>query len=177
MEPLTEPGLRASFVNCSKGEAQRIRPPAEPAGIAWPELDFLGWRDPRIPQRAYLVAPWDGRPVGLVLRSPASRAKGLIKSSMCSICLTVHTASGVSVFVAPKAGRPGRDGNTVGSYICTDLQCSLYVRGRLKSEAAAGMDETLGVEARAERLRGKLGQFVANVLGAQSLEALALDLG
>jgi hypothetical protein len=172
MEPLTDAELRASFVNCSKGEAQRIKPPPGLAGPPWPSLDFLGWRDRQMPQRAYIVVPWEGRPVGFVLRSPTNRAKGLIKGSMCSICLTMHSASGVSVFVAPKAGQPGRDGNTVGSYICADLQCSLYVRGLLTSEAAHTMDETLSVEAKIDRLRARLGRFTRDVIGAQSLEAL-----
>lgn len=172
MEPLTEPELRASFVNCSKGEAQRIKPPPGLAGPPWPDLDFLGWRDRQKPQRAYIVVPWEGRPVGLVLRCPTSRAKGLIRSSMCSICLTVHAASDVSVFVAPKAGRPGREGNTVGSYMCTDLQCSLYVRGLLTSDAAHPMNETLTVEEKIDRLRTRLGRFTRDVIGAQPLEAL-----
>ena len=45
MEPLTEPEIRASFANCSKGEAGRIKVP-DLAAVPWGDLDFLGWADP-----------------------------------------------------------------------------------------------------------------------------------
>ncbi|CAM5597961.1 hypothetical protein SANTM175S_03326 [Streptomyces antimycoticus] len=38
--------------------------------------------------------------------------------------------------VAPKAGKARQQGNSVGDYICSDLACSLYVRG--KKDAGAG---------------------------------------
>jgi hypothetical protein len=39
MEPLDERAVRTSFVNCSKGEAGRIKLPASfPPGIAWADL-------------------------------------------------------------------------------------------------------------------------------------------
>src|SRR3954469_24527679 len=102
MEPLTEKQIRDSFVNCSKGEAGRIKLPAAftDGSIAWNDLDFLGWTDPGAPLRALLVAPG---PVGLLLRRPEPRKGLTVRSSMCRICLTEHTASGVALFVAPLA--------------------------------------------------------------------------
>jgi hypothetical protein len=80
---------------------------------------------------------------------------------MCSLCITVRSG-GVSLMVAPRAGRAGQQGNSVGTYICSDLACSLYVRGRI-STGTPGMHETLSVDQRAERLVANLESFVARV--------------
>src|SRR5690348_15496759 len=118
MEPLTEKQIRDSFVNCSKGEASRIKlPPGFGEGdVPWADLDFLGWTDPGAPQRALLIAPGPDGPVGILLRRPEVRKGTTSRSSMCRICLTEHTASGVALFAAPLAGAAGRRGNTVGEY-------------------------------------------------------------
>jgi hypothetical protein len=165
MDSLTETELRGSFVNCTKGEAERINLPGPLDEVFWEHLDFFGWRDPKADLRAYIVVPWTSGPVGIVLRRPQQRGKSLIRSSMCSICLTVQTASGVSHFVAAKAGAAGRAGNSVGNYICADLQCSRYVRGTLRSEAAISMEESLDPAEKILRLRSKLEGFTRSVLG------------
>jgi hypothetical protein len=51
MRPLPEAEIRTSFVNCSKGEASRIRMPAGLSRTPWADLDFLGWTDPGVPLR------------------------------------------------------------------------------------------------------------------------------
>jgi FBP C-terminal treble-clef zinc-finger len=168
MDPLTEADVRDSFVNCSKGDAKKLTLPGPLAEIAWEQLDFLGWRDPRAPERAYLVTPWQGRLVGIALRSSTKSGKSLMKSTMCSICLTVHASSGVSLFTAPRAGACGREGNSVGTYICTDLQCSRYIRGFLASEAIHSLGETIDLDTRIERLQEKIDQFTARVAGEAS---------
>lgn len=71
MRPLTEPEIRAAFVNCTKGEAKRLSVPRDLAERPWDDLDFLGWRDPQAPDRAYLAIELDGRPTAIALRLPA----------------------------------------------------------------------------------------------------------
>ena len=130
MKPLSERDIRSSFVNCSKGEAQRLKLPADLDELPWPDLDFLGWRDPGAPGRAYLVADHDGRLVGVALRAAAAGARGFTARSICSLCLTTRTAGGVVLMTARRSGTAGREGNSVGQYLCSDLACSLYIRGR-----------------------------------------------
>jgi hypothetical protein len=166
MDALTEDEVRDCFVNCTKGEAERINLPGPLDEIFFEQLDFLGWRDPKAELRAYMVVPWTSGPVGIVLRRPQrSRGGSLLRSSMCSICLTVHASSGVTHFAAAKAGAAGRSGNSVGNYICADLQCSRYVRGTLRSEAAMTMEESLDPAEKVLRLRAKLETFTRSVLG------------
>lgn len=163
MNPLTEQAIRTSFVNCSKGEAQRLPVPRDLAERPWAELDFLGWGDPGAPDRTYLVTEYRGAPVGVTLRFPAQR-RGYLHRSMCSLCLTTHPGGGVSLMTARKTGRAGRDGNSVGVYICTDLACSLYVRG-LRAPAPGGrFEESLTLDEQVERTRGNLFAFLDKII-------------
>ena len=160
MEPLTDARIRSSFVNCTKGEAKRLHVPKDLATRPWDDLDYLGWRDPQSPARGYLVAEVDGHLTGVVLRAP-ERTVGGARKSLCSLCLTVHSG-GVTLMVAPRAGKSGQRGNSVGTYICSDLACSLYLRGK-RETGSTGMHETLTAEQRADRLRHNLGAFVVRV--------------
>jgi hypothetical protein len=157
---LTEARIRSSFVNCTQGEAKRLNVPKDLAVRPWDDLDYLGWRDPQSPARGYLVAEVGGELTGVVLRAP-DKTVGHARKSLCSLCLTVHSG-GVVLMVAPRAGKPGQRGNSVGTYICSDLACSLYIRGK-RDTGTTGMHETLTVEQRAARLRDNLGAFLGRV--------------
>ncbi|MFI8261279.1 MULTISPECIES: FBP domain-containing protein [unclassified Streptomyces] len=165
MDPLTEKQIRSSFVNCTKGEAARLKLPLDFGELPWEDLDFLGWVDPGAPLRAHLVRQdADGTPVGITLRVPGTSRTSALKSSVCQICLTGHAASGVSLLVAPLAGARGREGNTVGVYVCSDLACSLYVRGKRQPKLRAGRyEETLTLAEKIERTRANLDSFTAKI--------------
>ncbi|TQI94493.1 FBP domain-containing protein [Amycolatopsis cihanbeyliensis] len=161
MRPVTEREIRASFVNCTKGAAKRLAVPRDLADWPWEDLDFLGWRDPSARDRAYLVAESGAGLSGVVLRvAPQS---GHIRRSMCSLCLTTHTGDGVSLMTARKAGRNGKQGNSVGVYLCSDLACSLYLRG--KKDTGLRIYESLTVAEQVERTRVNLAAFLHRVFG------------
>jgi len=170
MDALSAEQIRASFVNCSKGEAGRLALPRDLAEQPWEELDFLGWRDPGAPDRRYLVAPYRGagdageRLVGVTLRAPTNVRRTITRTNICAICATAHGGDGVALLVARRAGDRGRDGNTVGTYLCTDLACSLYLRGRKQVKFGRQINEDLPVEARIERARDQLAAFLDQVL-------------
>ena len=165
MEPLSEKAIRSSFVNCSKGETARIRLPRDFAGTPWADLDFLGWTDPGAPLRALLVVPGDGGPVGVQLRRPEARRADAIRSSMCRVCLTGHASSGVTLFVAPLAGAAGRKGNSVGEYLCSDLACSLYLRGKRQPKMRLiRHEETLTLDERIDRAMTNLAAFTKRIV-------------
>ncbi|MER7675318.1 FBP domain-containing protein [Streptomyces sp. NPDC096934] len=161
MEPLTEQEIRTAFVNCSKGEAKRLSVPRDLADRPWDDLDYLGWRDPQAPDRAYLVSPSDGGLRALAMRCPSPGAQQM-RRSMCSMCLTTHTG-GVSLMVAPRAGKAGQQGNSVGAYICSDLACSLYVRGKKDAGVGARLQESLTLEEKVRRTVSHLAAFIDKV--------------
>ncbi|MFD7919130.1 FBP domain-containing protein [Streptomyces sp. NPDC059740] len=164
MDPMTDQEIRASFVNCSKGEASRLSLPAGLAGLPWADLDFLGWRDPGAPDRGYLVAPREQGPVGVTLRAPQNVRRSFTKTTVCSLCLTGHPGSGVALLAARRAGAAGRQGNTVGVHVCADLACPLYLRGRKQSALTSRYEESLSVEEKLARLDGNLQAFLDRVL-------------
>jgi hypothetical protein len=63
--------------------------------------------------------------------------------------------------VAAKAGKAGQQGNSVGAYLCSDLACPLYVRG--KKDAGARLHETLTLEEKIQRTVANLAAFIAKV--------------
>ncbi|GII82355.1 hypothetical protein Ssi03_03450 [Sphaerisporangium siamense] len=159
MRPLAEPEIRASFVNCTKGEAKRLAVPRDLNTRPWDDLDFLGWQDLASPGRAYLVAEHGGRLVGVALRRAAPHA-GHLRRSMCSLCLTTHTGDGVALLTAR---RPGGGGDSVGAYICTDLACSLYLRGKKDVGPGGRMHESLTLDEKIGRTAANVADFLEKV--------------
>ncbi|MFF4775396.1 FBP domain-containing protein [Microtetraspora fusca] len=162
MQPISDKEIRGSFVNCSKGDARRANLPKGLSDLPWDDLDFLGWRDPGAPERGYIVAERNGGVVGVTLRLAQDVRRSITKSTVCSICLTTHSGTGVALFTAPRVGAAGRQGNTVGTYICADLACSLYVRGKKRVDLETTF-ETLTVEERVVRAVVNLSAFLDKV--------------
>ncbi|MFB9677514.1 FBP domain-containing protein [Streptosporangium vulgare] len=163
MKPVGEPEIRGSFVNCSKGEARRINLPRNLPELPWADLDFLGWRDPGALDRGYLVVERNGELAGVTLRVAQEVRRSFTKSTVCSICVTPHSGTGVALFVAPRVGAAGRQGNTVGTYICADLACSLYMRGVKRTDSGVRFEETLTLEERIGRAVSNLEGFLDKV--------------
>ncbi|MER7696363.1 MULTISPECIES: FBP domain-containing protein [unclassified Streptomyces] len=167
MDPLNEKVVRHSFVNCTKGEASRLRLPLDFGELPWEDLDFLGWVDPGALLRSHIVMPGPDGPRGITLRVSSAARKSAVKSSMCQICFTGHASTGVNLFVAPLAGPAGRQGNTVGVYACADLACSLYLRGKRQPKLRFGRyEESLTLDERIARAMDNLNKFADKVVGA-----------
>ena len=167
MHALTEAGIRRSLVNCSRSEAADATLPRDLDQLEWAALDVLGWRDPRAPLRGYLVhqLAGDGEPpVGLALRAADTRMSSR-RSAMCLLCHTVQSADAISLFTARRVGAAGRNGNTVGTYMCADLQCA----GRVHDPAPTARHlpeelQALAVEEQVTGLRQRVRAFTADVL-------------
>ncbi|WP_065964020.1 FBP domain-containing protein [Curtobacterium sp. UCD-KPL2560] len=160
MLPISEKTIRASFVNASRRETSDLTLPTDLDRIVWDDLDFLGWRDPRIGRRAYVVVPTlDGDLVGVLFRqadaSPRSRAQ-------CSWCQDVKLPNDVVFWSAKRSGKSGRNGNTVGTLVCQDFQCSHNVR-KLPPPAYEGYDVEAARLRRIEDLQLRAASFVAEV--------------
>ncbi|MCG8927548.1 FBP domain-containing protein [Lentzea sp. DG1S-22] len=161
MKPLTELEIRASFVNSTKGEAKRMHVPRDLGDRPWDDLDFLGWTDPAAPDRSYLVAELDGRLVGIALRRAAQA--GRARKTLCAWCLTTHSGDGVSLMTARKAGKSGQLGNSVGAYVCADLACSLYLRGKKSAGPGSRFKEAITLGEQVERMLAGVNAFVERV--------------
>lgn len=127
MEELTAADVRRAMRNASRSERERMTLP-DLGAVPWAEQEFLGWRDPKLSQRGYLVQVWDSGPVGVMLRAPETPVR---RKAQCALCHVVHDG-GVALFSARRAGEAGRRDNTVGTYICVDLRCSRHLRESLE---------------------------------------------
>jgi hypothetical protein len=161
VRPLTEQQVRRSFVNCSRGEAQGLALPKEFATLDWTELDVLGWRDPKAPLRGYLVVEAQDDIVGIAVRAAESRMSGRT-AVMCLLCQTAQPGDAVSLFTARRTGEAGRNGNTVGTYICADLGCSIRVRTEIPPWLQDRNPDEV-IEERAADLRERVTGFVDSV--------------
>ena len=160
MRPLTIPEIRGAMVNATEAEIERMPMPGLHE-VVWDDREYLGWRDPSAAHRGYLVY-WRGvQPVGLVLRSATSPLRA--GAAICSLCSTGQPGGQVTLFSAPRAGEAGRRGDSVGTYICADLSCSLLIRIAPRYfEQIGGADQVLA--RKSHRLETRLDAFVSRVL-------------
>ena len=164
MLALTEAAIRRSLVNCSRSEAAALTPPRDLEDFDWSSVDVLGWRDPKAELRGYLVHEHADGVVGVALRAADTKMSSR-RSAMCLLCRTVQSADAISLFTARRVGEAGRNGNTVGTYICADLGCADRVQAVPQSAQHLDRElQALAVAERAEGLRQRLQAFTADVL-------------
>jgi hypothetical protein len=127
VRPISKAEIQRALVNVTKSERTALGVPGDFADLDWETLDFYGWRDPKYPQRGYLVRQHgDSTTAVAVATSGGGLAPG--RKAMCAICRAVENSTGVALFTARRAGPAGRAGNTVGTYICAELDCSAKLR-------------------------------------------------
>lgn len=160
MMPLSETEIRGSMVNLTPEEAQRIPIPGLHEAL-WEDREYLGWRDASSSRRGYIVFWRDDEPVGFSLRAAESRGRG--GTALCSLCSTQQPAGQVTMFTASRAGEAGRLGHSVGTYICSDLACSLLIRVAPPAHEWQP-DPSVVVQARSEKLAQRLLSFSERVL-------------
>ena len=92
MRALTESEVRESFVNATPAEMDRLELPWWFGATLWDSLDYLGWVDPALPERGYLVADTSFGVIGAILRLPKNRPQG--RRALCNLCYTQHRSQG-----------------------------------------------------------------------------------
>lgn len=158
MQSITPQQIRSSFVNASRSEAAKLTLPKDFDSLDWNNLDFLGWRDEKMPLRGYLVVPG---PTGIMLRAPEGGARKN-RSVLCELCRDVFSKEDVLLWVARRAGQSGRNGNTVGTLICADFLCC----GNVRKEPSANEinpDPAAVVLRQIEGLKERTAQFLSRV--------------
>ena len=158
----TDARIRRAMANSTKGEAARMTLPAWVRDLDLDAVDdVLGWRDPKAPERGVLLLAHEGGLVGIALRAGESAVR---TAAMCALCRTTHAPGRVELLVARRPGAAGRNGDSVGTYVCGDLACARHIR---VEKATAALRPTPGtdVEERRAGLRERAQEFVRAVLG------------
>lgn len=163
MQNFTQDQIRSSFINASRSEVKAINFPADFDSIDWENLDYLGWRDAKMPQRGYLIYPGQDGPVGLFLRAPDG-GSGKLRKVLCDLCRDVRCEVQVYLYVARRSGSSGRNGNTVGTLICADFHCSRNVRFEVPSKAEH-LDWPTIRQRQIDGLRERTELFISRVRG------------
>ncbi|APH45906.1 translation elongation factor [Microbacterium sp. 1.5R] len=161
MRPIDERTLRASFINASRKEVSDLTLPAGFADLDVERLDYLGWVDPKLPRRSYVVAWVDDVLTGVILQRAEQRVTA---RAQCSWCEDVTLRNDVQLYVARKAGPAGRKGDSIGTLVCAEFGCSQNVRV-LPPLAYEGYDRELAREMRILKLQEHVSAFIAGVKG------------
>lgn len=163
MQSVTPQQIRSSFINASRSEAAKLTLPKDFDSLDWENLEFLGWRDGKMPLRGYLVVPGPKGLTGIMLRAPEGGARKN-RSVLCELCRDVFSKDDVLLWVARRAGQSGRAGNTVGTLICADFLCCANVR---KEPPANDInpDPAVVVKRQIQGLQDRTDQFLGRVRG------------
>ncbi|TYQ09926.1 UNVERIFIED_ORG: treble-clef zinc-finger protein [Gordonia westfalica J30] len=163
MHALTESEIRRSFVNATVRERKSLVLPPDFKELNWERMDFVGWRDPKQPMVGYVVIPTDDEPVGIMLRLGGRQPR---KRPLCSFCEDVLLPNDVAFFSAKLAGAAGRKGDTVGTLICSNFECSKNVRMK-PPPVFGGHDPEALRQQRIESLQLRLNGFATRVVGQE----------
>ena len=161
MQHISDREIRSSFINATRSETAKLNLPPDFDSLDWGSLDFLGWRDEKMPLRGYIVMPTESGFTGVLLRAPEGGAKKN-RSVLCEICRDVFSKEDVLLWVARRAGQPGRNGNTVGTLMCADFVCSANVRKAPPADEI-NPDPAVVVQRRIGELDLRIRKFLARV--------------
>ncbi len=100
--------------------------------------------------------------MGIALRAADTRMSAR-RSVMCLLCQSAQSGDAVSLFTARRAGEAGRNGNTVGTYVCADLACATRARSEIPPWLRERDPAEVGEERVAE-LRERVTAFLDAVL-------------
>src|SRR3954471_24266420 len=95
VEPVSAAEIRSGFVNSTKSLVKAMTLPRDFDELPWESLDYLGWRDPKAPARAYLVVPRDGGVTAIALGTAAT-GKPRRGTGLCDLCHTAHQVTDVA---------------------------------------------------------------------------------
>ena len=159
MLAVTESSIRASFVNASKKEVSDMTLPETFDAIDFERLDYFGWRDRKIARRAYIAVETDSGLVCVMLKQAEASTR---QRAQCSWCQDVTLPNDVVFYGARRAGHGGRNGNSLGTLICANFECSSNVR-TLPPMAYIGFDTEAARVERILTLQIRAADFVAGI--------------
>ena len=139
-----------------KKDRKNVKLPRNLEKIDWDNLDFLGWLHSS-GHLAYMIFEWNGALEGLVLEKSLAAKRNI--SKMCSLCKTISGSQGIVLFSSTlrKNKKVSR-----AVYVCSDLQCSLRVRGKI-ALGANQMCETISTDDKIIRLLDGVEEFYLSI--------------
>ncbi|MCP2030130.1 hypothetical protein L1277_000194 [Okibacterium sp. HSC-33S16] len=159
MLPLTEKDITTSFINASRSQVSDLSLPTDFDSLDWDNLDFLGWRDRKFPRRGYVFVQREDGPAGILLQQAEARPRARV---LCSWCQDITLEDDVVFYGVRRAGKAGRNGNTIGTLVCADFGCSRNAR-KLPAVAYLGFDVEAARDKQVSTLQERVQRFVLEV--------------
>lgn len=125
MRAFTQPEILAAFRGATRSEVKRVTFDEHFDEVDFTRLEFYGWRDRKIPRRAYVVVDAADGPVALLLTRAEGKPRG---RTMCAWCNDVTLTNEVVMYTVRRAGAAGRRGATLGTLVCNNFGCSRNAR-------------------------------------------------
>ncbi|WOC13635.1 FBP domain-containing protein [Gordonia sp. MP11Mi] len=125
MRTPTQQQIRSAFRGATKSEISKVTFPLDFDDIDFTHREFYGWRDRKIPRRAYLVVEHDDELVTLMLNRSEAKPR---RRAMCSWCRDVELMADVLLYSVRRAGSRGRHGDTLAVLVCEDFGCPQRAR-------------------------------------------------
>ncbi|NMD56772.1 MULTISPECIES: FBP domain-containing protein [Tsukamurella] len=163
MDPVSQQQIIDAFRGATKSEVKRVTFPADFDDIDFGKLEFLGWRDKKIPRRAYVSVPTGDGLVTILLTQAEAKPKA---KAMCTWCRDVNISSQAVLYTVRRGGPAGRKGDTIGVLVCEDFSCAANAR-KLPPAFHKGTDTELIREQNLADLRRRVNGFVAEVLSTE----------
>ncbi len=163
MDPVSQQQIIDAFRGATRSEVKRVTFPADFDEIDFSKLEYLGWRDRKIPRRAYVSVPTDGGLVTILLTQAEAKPKA---KAMCTWCRDVHISSQAVLFSVRRGGAAGRKGDTIGVLVCEDFSCAANAR-KLPPAFHKGTDTEQIREQNLVDLRRRVNGFVTEVLSTE----------
>ncbi|MCS3781374.1 FBP domain-containing protein [Tsukamurella ocularis] len=163
MDPVSQQQVLDAFRGATKSEVKRLTFPPDFDEIDFDALEFVGWRDRKIPRRAYVSVPTPDGLVTLLLTQADAKPSA---KAMCTWCRDVTISSRAVLYSVRRGGSAGRKGDTLGVLVCEDFRCAANAR-KLPPAFHKGTDVEQIREQNLADLRRRVTGFVVEVLSTE----------
>ncbi|MBI5358593.1 FBP domain-containing protein [Candidatus Amesbacteria bacterium] len=153
MKPLAGDEITAAF---SKRDRKVLKLPRNITEIEWEKITYLSWLHPDGSKWFVVYNPLDELH-GLVLEKMETTGSS---AKQCSWCATTNAGDRIAQFVVRHALNRSI---TMGTYVCSSLDCDDYIRGR-KFPSIATFSSYPTLEKRVKNLRDNLDNFFIRAL-------------
>ncbi|GAA4678196.1 FBP domain-containing protein [Gordonia humi] len=163
MRTPTQKQILSAFRGATKSEISKVTFPSDFADIDFSRREFYGWRDAKMPRRAYVVVERDDEFVALLLNRSEAKPR---RRAMCSWCRDVDITEDALLYTVRRAGARGRKGDTLGILVCEDFNCPKHAR-KLPPAYHKGTDVDAIREQQVADMERRVQTFVSEVLSTQ----------
>ncbi|WP_132991647.1 FBP domain-containing protein [Gordonia zhaorongruii] len=164
MRKPTQKQILSSFRGATKSEIRRVTFPENFDDVDFDRIEFYGWRDRKIPRRAYIVIERDDEFVSLLLNRAAAKPS---RRAMCSWCRDVSLNEDAALYMARRTGPRGRRGDTLGALVCENFNCPKHAR-QLPPAYHKATDLDAIREMQIDEMRSRVDAFVTAVLSTDT---------